>query len=93
MRTQEGTHLGHGRRQLAPERQVRAAWLPGQWLSHPATEVVLSVARARHDQSPHFKPVAHPALTVWMHHLELRCAAELDDEVADWLREAYERAG
>jgi len=37
--------------------------------------------------------VAHPALTVWMHHLELRCAAELDDEVADWLREAYERAG
>jgi hypothetical protein len=30
---------------------------------------------------------------VWMHHIELRGADEVDDEVRDWLRRAYEAAG
>lgn len=68
-------------------------WLPGQWLSHPSAEVVLSIALARQDGSPRFKQVAHPAPTVWMHHLEVRSVTDLDAEVAQWLHEAYERAG
>ena len=68
-------------------------WLPGQYLARPAAEVVLTIALGRHDPSPRWKEVVHPAWAHWMHHLEV---AELDDinaEAAGWLREAAERAG
>ena len=68
-------------------------WMPGQYLSKPTAEVVLSVALDRRDESPRFKEVAHAAPAQWMHHLELRGPGDLDDEVAAWLREAAERAG
>jgi hypothetical protein len=51
------------------------------------------VALGRHDPSPRFKEVAHPSWSHWIHHLEVRSAEDLDDEVAVWLREAAERAG
>jgi hypothetical protein len=68
-------------------------WLPGQYLARPATEVVLTVALGRHDPSPRWKDVVHPARAHWMHHLEVHGPADVDDEVAGWLREAAERAG
>jgi hypothetical protein len=37
--------------------------------------------------------VTHPSPRHWIHHLEARDAAEIDDEVAAWLSEAWERAG
>ena len=40
-----------------------------------------------------FKEIAHPAKTVWMHHLELRDVSEVDDQVCGWLADAYESAG
>jgi len=36
-------------------------WIPGRYLRKPAAEVVLSIALGRHDDSPRFKQVAHPA--------------------------------
>jgi hypothetical protein len=68
-------------------------WLPGQYLRDPGAEVVLSVALGRRDVSPRWKEVSHPSARHWMHHLEIRGLDDLDDEVADWLREAAERAG
>lgn len=68
-------------------------WLPGQYLAHPGADVVLSIALGRKVSSPRFKAVAHPARTQWMHHLEIHDVAEVDTEVADWLREAAARAG
>lgn len=67
-------------------------WLPGQYLSHPDAGVVLSIALGRHDNSPRWKEVAHPSPKHWIHHLEVRDLADIDDEVAGWLREAAERA-
>jgi Domain of unknown function (DUF5655) len=67
-------------------------WLPGRYLSKPTAEVVLSIALGRHDPSARFKQVAHPAPTQWMHHLEIHDAADVDDEVVGWLREAANRA-
>jgi hypothetical protein len=67
-------------------------WRPGQYLSGPVAEVVLSVVLGRQDPSPRWKQVVHPSPAHWMHHLELRGTAELDEEVGDWLREAYDRA-
>lgn len=68
-------------------------WLPGQYLSNPDAEIVLSIALGRHDPSPRFKEVAHPAAHHWMHHLELHGPDEVDAEVLEWLGEAFERAG
>lgn len=68
-------------------------WMPGQYLRNPQADVVLTLALGRQDESPRFKQVAHPAPTQWIHHLEVRDVADLDDEVGAWLREAADRAG
>jgi hypothetical protein len=68
-------------------------WRPGQYLRHPAAEVVLSVALPRELRSQRWKEVAHPSAGTWMHHLEVHSPADVDDEVRDWLREAAEAAG
>lgn len=67
-------------------------WLPGQYLSHPQAEVVLSIALGRQDGSSRWKEVVHPATRHWVHHLEIEDADEIDTEVVGWLREAAEGA-
>jgi hypothetical protein len=68
-------------------------WLPGRYLSGPHAEVVLSIALHHQDASPRWKQVAHPRPSWWMHHLEVGAVDDLDDEVADRLREAAAAAG
>ncbi|TAK02632.1 MAG: hypothetical protein EPO36_01355 [Chloroflexota bacterium] len=68
-------------------------WIPGQYLARPGAEVVLSIALPARLDSPRWKEVVRPAPTTWMHHLEVRDLAELDDEVLGWLRAAFEAAG
>lgn len=82
------------RSQLAYRRRRAFAWLwlPGTWLARPPDDVVLTIALGRHDPSPRFKEVAHPTPRHWVHHLEVRGPGDLDDDVAAWLREAYDRA-
>jgi hypothetical protein len=67
-------------------------WMPAMYLTHPGAEVVLSIALGRHDRSTRFKQVVHPTPKHWIHHLELHDPAEIDDEVATWIREAATRA-
>jgi hypothetical protein len=68
-------------------------WPPGKYLAKPDAPVVLSIALGRRDDSERWKEVVHPASRHWMHHLEVRRLEDLDEEVADWLIEAAERAG
>ncbi len=84
-----------GRSQVAFRRRRGFAWLwrPTQYLGERGAEVVLAIALGREDPSPRWKQVAHPSPRHWIHHLEVRGVAELDDEVAGWLREACDRAG
>jgi hypothetical protein len=67
-------------------------WRPGQYVKNEAP-AVLSIALPQQVASDRFKEVAHPSAKVWMHHLELRDAAQIDDEVRAWLTEAYQNAG
>ena len=67
-------------------------WMPGQYLTKPNAEVVLSIALGRYDPSKRFKEVAHPVPRHWLHHLEIDTLRDLDDEVVSWLQEAAERA-
>lgn len=66
-------------------------WRPGQYIASDVP-AVLSIALPHEIRSDRFKEVAHPSAHVWMHHLELSDVAEVDDEVRQWLAEAYANA-
>lgn len=53
--------------------------------------MVLSVATADRIDSTRWKEVVHPG--PWMHHLEVRHASDVDDEVSGWLLRAADEAG
>jgi hypothetical protein len=57
---------------------LRRHWLDGH------------VVLARRRESPRFKKIWTASLRNQVHEFRLRSADEVDDEVADWLREAYE---
>lgn len=67
-------------------------WPPDRYLANAGPEVVLSIALGREDASPRFKQVVRVSRRHWLHHLEIRAEAEIDEQVAAWLREAAERA-
>jgi hypothetical protein len=67
-------------------------WRPGQYVASDVP-AVLSIALPHEVVSDRFKEVVHPSSHVWMHHLELGDAAQVDDEVRAWLQEAYAAAG
>lgn len=67
-------------------------WRPDKYLKRAGVPAVLSIALPRRQASPRFKSVVHPSPRVWMHHLELSTAAQVDSEVARWLAEAYAAA-
>ncbi|MGZ4210300.1 MAG: DUF5655 domain-containing protein [Actinomycetota bacterium] len=48
-----------------------------------------SRSRSR-ERTPRWKEVAHPSKRIWMHHLEIDDAREVDERVVEWLRESYE---
>ena len=68
-------------------------WRPSQYLGTRGVDMVLAIGLDHHDPSPRWKEVAHPTPRYWVHHLEVRDAVEIDDEVAAWLREAARLAG
>lgn len=67
-------------------------WRPGQYVDSDVP-AVLSIALPHEVTSDRFKEVAHPSRHVWMHHLELDDATQVDEQVRAWLREAYDAAG
>ncbi|CUR57350.1 conserved hypothetical protein [metagenome] len=66
-------------------------WRPGRYVKSDVP-AVLSIALSHEVCSHRIKSVAHPSANVWMHHIELHTATQIDDEVRRWLAEAYEDA-
>nr|WP_306422565.1 DUF5655 domain-containing protein [Paenarthrobacter aurescens] len=66
-------------------------WRPDKYI-HSGVPAVLSLALPHELDSPRFKEIAHPAPSVWMHHMELHDPAQVDAEVTQWIREAFEAA-
>ncbi|MDP2327209.1 MAG: DUF5655 domain-containing protein [Dehalococcoidia bacterium] len=69
------------------------AWTPDRYLHGETPPLVLSISLNRADTSPRWKEVVEVPGNHWMHHLELRNASEVDDDVLRWLREAWGLAG
>jgi hypothetical protein len=68
------------------------AWMPERYLRGERPPLVLSIALPREVASPRWKQVFHPARGWFMHHLELYRPTDVDDEVAAWIREAWNAA-
>lgn len=67
-------------------------WMPGQYLRGRTAPLVLTVALPWRDGSPRWKEIVEPVPGRFTHHLELYSAADIDEEVTGWLREAWEAA-
>ena len=63
-------------------------WNPRRYLK-TGIPAVLSIALSRRVESSRFKEVVHASPGVWMHHLELVTADDIDEEVTAWLTEAF----
>jgi Domain of unknown function (DUF5655) len=81
--------------QVAFRRRLTFAWtwMPGQYISGKVAPLVLTIDLRRRDDSARWKQVVEPRPGLFTHHLEIRSAEQIDDEVLGWLREAWEEAG
>lgn len=68
------------------------AWMPGQYLRREVAPLVLTLGLRRHDASPRWKQIVEPTPERFTHHLELYELSDIDDEVREWVREAWEEA-
>jgi hypothetical protein len=66
-------------------------WRPGRYVDNDVPRRAVDPL-TRRGQIQDFKPVVHRSPKVWMHHLEIRNPDQVDDEVARWLRDAYDAA-
>jgi hypothetical protein len=83
------------RSQLAFLRRRTFAWVwaPGQYLKGNVAPLVLTLDFPQHDPSPRWKEVVEPRPGLFTHHLELHAPGDIDSEVMNWLRAAWESAG
>lgn len=68
-------------------------WIPERHLGRKAAPLVLTLGFRYRDASPRWKEIVEPAKGRFTHHLELYAPSELDSEVKEWLRAAWENAG
>jgi hypothetical protein len=74
-------------------RTMAWAWAPGQYLTGKVAPLVLTFDFPSRDASPRWKEIVETGPTRFTHHLELHDRDDLDDEVREWLRVAWEAAG
>ena len=80
--------------QVAFRRRVTFAyaWMAGMYLRGKQAPLVLTLSLRRRHPSPRWKEIVEPAAGRVTHHLELYSSAEIDAEVREYLREAWEAA-
>ena len=88
------TQLRVSKSQVAFWRRKPAArvWVPARYLRGTPAPLVLTLAFPQPDRSPRWKQIVEPAPGRFVHHLELRTTADLDEEVRQWLRAAWTAA-
>lgn len=85
------TELRVTKSQIAFRRRKAFAWvwMPGKYLCGKIAPLVLTLSFLRRSSSPRWKEIVEPYAGRFTHHLELYSIKDIDDEVRDWLREAW----
>jgi hypothetical protein len=80
--------------QIAFKRKKAFAWvwIPGKILRGKVAPLVLSISLNYRDPAERWKEIVEPAPGRFMHHLELYNVTDIDDQVTDWLRTAWNLA-
>ncbi|MCL7454818.1 MAG: DUF5655 domain-containing protein [Anaerolineae bacterium] len=83
------------RSQIALRRRKAFAWVwvPGRYLRGETAPLVLTLGFRHRDPSPRWKEIVEPYPGRFTHHLELYSVDDIDEQVRDWLREAWLAAG
>lgn len=68
-------------------------WVPGRYIRGRVAPLVLALSFESRDPSPRWKEIVEPARGRFIHHLELYAVDDVDAEVDEWLRLAWEAAG
>lgn len=68
-------------------------WMPGKYLRRKTAPLVLTFSFHRRDASPRWKEIVQTTSRRYTHHLELYALDDLNDEVRNWLKEAWLTAG
>ena len=88
------TSLRVSKSQIAVRRTKAFAWVwtPRRHLkgNRKIAPLVLSLAFASRDPSQRWKEIVEPTPGRFMHHLEMWSADDVDDQVRDWLRKAWD---
>jgi len=64
-------------------------WIPAKYLLGKVAPLVLTFVFHHVDASPRWKEIVEPSPGHFTHHLELYSINDIDDQVHDWLREAW----
>lgn len=64
-------------------------WLPQPWDKRPENSIVLSFGLARHIEGKQIVEAVEPYPSRWTHHVIIREGCDLNDNVRQWLCEAY----
>ena len=67
-------------------------WIPDKYLHRKSAPLVLTLGFRYKDTSPRWKEIVEPRPGRFTHHLELYSAQDIDDQVRDWLRQAWMEA-
>lgn len=67
-------------------------WIPGKYLRRKTAPLVLTLGFRHRDASPRWKEIVEPSPGRFTHHLELYSTGDIDDEVRDWLKDAWTSA-
>lgn len=67
-------------------------WIPGKYLGGRGAPLVLTLSFPHRDPSPRWKEIVEPSPGHFTHHLELSSVEAIDEEVRNWLHEAWQNA-
>jgi hypothetical protein len=89
------TELRVSKSQIAFRRRKAFAWtwMPSKYLRGRIAPLVLTFSFRKRNESPRWKEIVKPYPGRFTHHLELYSIKDIDDEVREWLRQAWVSAG
>src|SRR5574341_737243 len=67
-------------------------WIPGKYLRGKTAPPVLTLSFREREPSTRWKEIVEPSPGRFTHHLELYSVDDVDNEVRDWLRDAWTNA-
>ena len=71
------------------KKAVARVWIPAQYLGGNPAPLVLTLGFRTRNKSHRWKQIVEPTPGRFTHHLELYSVADLDEEVRNWLQEAW----